>query len=134
MWSRLLAPVLFLSVCLVPARGEESTDVFNGAWNVTFTPDNAAEQSGATEFKDATLFRGEQLSAAAFAMYGFNTVPYTLTGDTQNIFTASMTSDTAGTLQWVGRRESGQVVGILVWTKADGSTHKYSFKGVPYQE
>lgn len=136
MWSRrFVLPALAFSMMMLPARAEESAnDVFSGAWNITFTPDDASASAGAKEFKDATLFRAQQLSAAAIAMYGFDTVPYNLTGDTSSVFTATMTSATQGTLQWVGRRSGGEVVGLLVWTKPDGAVHKYTFKGVPYVE
>jgi hypothetical protein len=136
-WSRLLMIAgvsMGLGLASLPADAMAGTNAFSGAWTVSFSPDSSAENGGAQAFEDAALFHNDQMSAAAFAMYGFNTVSYALQGDAQDVFTATMTSATHGTLQWAGRKAGGQITGLLVWTKADGSVHRYTFNGVPYVE
>jgi len=130
-WTWLACPAVALSMFLTPVPAM-ADDVFAGAWTVSFTPDGNAEAGGAQAFKDAALFHNNELSSEALAMYGFNTVTYALQGDSQDVFTANMTSLTQGSLQWVGRKSGGKLTGILVWTKSDGSTHRYTFSGTAY--
>ncbi len=132
-WSWLACPAMALSLFLTPVPALAG-DVFEGAWTISFTPDNNAESAGAKAFKDAALFHNNELSFEALAMYGFNTVAYALQGDNQDVFTANMTSQTQGSLQWVGRKSGGKVSGLLVWTKPDGSTHRYTFSGGAYEQ
>ena len=127
------AMTCLIGALTLTAHANAPADPFAGAWRLQFSPDNAALDDGAQEFKDAILFHNNQISAEAFAMYGFTTTAYTVAADTR-IGTASMTSDTQGTLQWAVRSTGGQLVGLLVWTKADGAVHRYAFTGVPFEE
>ncbi len=127
-WNRIACHVAALSFILGSGARAEN-DTFNGAWTVEFTPTSAAVTEGAKDFKDAALFHNNELSSEAFGMYGFNTVTYTLQEDNPNIFTATMTSQTQGTLQWAGQKQGDRVVGILLWTKPSGQIHKYNFVG-----
>lgn len=129
-WIAIPAAAFCLFVNPIPAHA----DVFAGAWTVRLTPDQASSNDGAKLFKDAALFHNGELSSEAFGMYGFNTVVYTVNETDPTIFTATMTSQTQGTLQWVGRRESGKVTGILLWTKPNGAVHRYTLVGEPMNE
>ncbi len=131
-WSWIAVPAA--AFCLFVNPISAGADVFTGAWTVNFTPDQASSNAGAKLFKDAALFHNGELSSEAFGMYGFTTVVYTVNETDANIFTATMTSQTQGTLQWVGRRDGGKVSGILLWTKPNGSVHRYTLSGEPMNE
>jgi hypothetical protein len=127
------AVLCVISAMTLTVQATVPADPFAGAWRLQFQPDNAAQDDGAQVFKDAILFHNNQMSAEAFAMYGFSTAAYSVAPDTR-IGTATMTSDTQGALQWAVRSAGGQLIGLLVWTKPDGTTHRYSFTGIPFEE
>jgi hypothetical protein len=127
---RLVGSAMLLSL-LFGALETRAEDAFVGAWTVSFTPDSASVTNGAKPFKDAALFHNNELSSEAFAMYGFHTVAYNVPDGASSTFTASMTSESQGTLQWTGRREGGRLVGVLQWSKPNGTTLKYTLAGEP---
>src|SRR4051812_21165313 len=88
------AAVLF-GLALAPHQAaradvETATDAMSGVWDVTVTPDPAAEQAGKESFGDEVLFENGQFTASACSKYGFAPADYTLTGST---FASTLSGD-----------------------------------------
>ncbi len=107
-------------------------DAFNGNWKVTISPaDDDAGKAGAKEFKDVLTFKGSLFKSAELEKKGFK--PATYEEDTRGgvaaTFKCEMKSEKAGKAVWKGMSTGADISGELVWTKADGTELRYSFKG-----
>lgn len=100
---------------------------FQGVWRFELIPVQAAEREGAAAFPEAWLVEGDRMTPQAFAIYGFNPAAISIDAAAPDMFTATMTSTTKGTLQWRGRVQPNAVQGSLLWTKADGGNWKYRY-------
>lgn len=107
-------------------------DQFEGKWKVTVTPDEQAASAGAREFEETLVFDGGKFTAKAFVEYGFEPVEYE--ADTRGLVAASFTAEpkskTHGTTKWSGFTTGQEIQGELLWTQADGTVMRYTFKGV----
>lgn len=125
-----LFSVALLAMAPSPARG---SDTFAGKWKVVITPadDSAGNEK---EFKDTIEFKGDQFTAEAFnKAHKFKATKYE--GDTRRGPTATFTAeakdqkDADGAAKWTGYTTGSEIQGELVWTKADGTEVRYTFKG-----
>jgi hypothetical protein len=117
--------IAVLTMLFVPsARGD---DAFMGSWQVHCTPTSATTDLGGDAFDDGFIFENGNFSAQAYLGMGFTPSSYTI--DSTGKFTATLVSDTRGTVVWRGRVASGAIHGWITWTKADGSVFKYTYTG-----
>jgi hypothetical protein len=100
------------------------------SWTVRVVPDAAAKKAGEHAFRDTLIFKDGEMTAKDCLKYGFEPAPYKM-GDASGMtsFQSTQVSLKEGTDVWSGTVNENRVQGNLIWTKTDGKTLNYTFKG-----
>lgn len=114
---------------LVLCRAAAGANALEGTWRISVVPNDPSE---AKPFDDTLTFRGELFTSEALKARGFAPVVYD--SDTRGralavTFTAQQSGPDKATVKWQGMATAGSIEGTLTWTRPDGSTATYSFKG-----
>jgi hypothetical protein len=113
--------ILCLAVC-----GAKGRDAFEGRWTVTVTP-----EEGGKPYEDTLVFAAGKFASEGCKTHGFKEAEYEadLRGGQAQTFTATAKSAKEGEAKWTGTAAVAEISGQFTWTKADGSTASYTYKG-----
>jgi hypothetical protein len=115
-----------LSASSAPARAAKGRDAFEGKWTVTVTP-----EEGGKPYEDTLTFAAGKFVSEGCKAHGFTEAEYEadVRGGQAQTFTATAKSKQEGSAKWTGTAAATEISGQFTWTKADGSTAGYSYKG-----
>ena len=125
----LLATLLLASPLLV---AQSSLHPLQGTWIVTCTPDN--DNTSGREYQDTWTFRiddtftSEQMKKKGFAD-GHVDEDARRFGPSK--WNTTIKSEKEGSIKYQGTADGNNIIGTFTWTKANGDTAGYSFRGEP---
>ncbi len=106
------------------AEAEQTGALDGKTFEVTIREPSGKEETDRLIFADGTF------DSPACHEWGFSAVPYqTYTEDGSLHFTAEMTSDEEGTIEWEGVVDGDEISGSYDWMKEGQDTITYSFSG-----
>jgi hypothetical protein len=135
MMSRYFSLVMmFLLLCIAAPRvlAQSALHPLEGSYKVTVTPDDMNGPNH--EYKDVFTFNNnETFSSEKMKAKGFSDGHYD--EDSRRFgpskFKAEIKSDKEGKMNYEGSADGTQITGTLTWTKANGDTVTYAFRGEP---
>jgi hypothetical protein len=132
--SRYLSTVLVLLIGCMAANAfaQSALHPLEGTWTVTVTPDDM--NGGNHEYQDTWTFSpGDTFTSDVMKQKGFGDGH--VDEDSRRFgpskFTTSIKSDKDGSIKYEGSADGTQINGTITWTKANGDTVTFTFKGEP---
>jgi len=102
-----------------------------GKFKVKVEPDEDARKAGEKDYDDTLTITASKFVSEACKKHGFGETTYD--EDTRRFgpatFTAEAKSDKEGTAKWSGTVTVNEIQGEITWTKKDGTTLHYTYKG-----
>jgi hypothetical protein len=130
--SRSTFLALLICSCLTLALAPRTrADGVEGKYKVKIEPDEDARKAGEKDYDDTLTITPSKFSSEAGKNKGFGETTYD--EDSRRFgpatFTAEAKSDKEGTAKWTGTVTATEIQGEMTWTKKDGSTVHYTYKG-----
>lgn len=114
-------------LCAAASSRQASQD--NTAWKVKAVPDRKAAAEGAVSFQEELVFREGKVLALGWVSHGFEASEYRLEEGASGRSWSARLAGPEGDARWQGVSNGDGVAGTLIWSKADGRVHQYSFVG-----
>jgi hypothetical protein len=131
---RYLSMAILFVICLSASRlsAQSALHPLQGTWNVTVTPDDM--NGGNHEYQDTWHFSlDDKFTSDAMKAKGFGEGH--VDEDSRRFgpskFKTEIKSDKEGTMKYDGTSDGVNINGTVSWTKANGDTVTFSFKGEP---
>jgi hypothetical protein len=133
-FMRYLSIAMVLMICLSGSRAlaQSALHPLQGTWTVTVTPDDM--NGGNHEYQDTWTFSlSDPFTSDAMKQKGFGEGH--VDEDSRRFgpskFKTEIKSDKDGSMKYEGTADGVNINGTINWTKANGDTVTFSFKGEP---
>ncbi len=124
--------MVLICVCGSRAMAQSALHPLQGTWAVTVMPDDM--NGGNREYQDTWHFSlDDKFTSDAMKAKGFadGHVDEDSRRFGPSTFKTSIKSDKDGEIKYEGTADGTQISGTMTWTKANGDTVTFSFKGEP---
>lgn len=124
-----LRPLWGLCALLLCAASTRQGSLDNTAWKVRAVPDKQAAAEGAVTFQEELVFREGKVLAIGWVSKGFEAAEYRMEEGAAGRSWSARLAGPEGDARWQGVSSAEGITGTLIWSKADGRVHQYTFAG-----